>query len=75
MVEWPTIGVALQKNYISVYVAAKEPDGIPVTERFRGRLGESRMGAGNFSFVRFDQLDAEAVRELVEAVAARPVGS
>jgi hypothetical protein len=45
-VEWPTIGVALQKNYISVYVAAKEPDGIPVTERFRGWLGESRMGAG-----------------------------
>lgn len=44
LVEWPTIGVALQKNYISVYVAAREPDGIPVTERFRGRLGESRMG-------------------------------
>ena len=41
-VEWPTVGLALQKNYISVYVAV-EKKGRPLTDAYAGRLGALRM--------------------------------
>ncbi len=63
-VEWPRVGVALQKNYISVYVQAAE-----VLERYRGRLGELRMGQGNFSFVRFADLKADVAGQMLREVA------
>ena len=39
-VEWPIVGLALQKAYISVYMS------VEATEPWRGRLGEKRMGRG-----------------------------
>ena len=58
-VEWPAIGVALQKNYLSVYLPAA------ALEPYRGRLGALRMGQGNFSFVRLQDLAVEAVDEML----------
>jgi hypothetical protein len=49
--EWPVIGVALQKNYISVYVSATR-QGAPIVPSYAGQLGELRVGANNFSFER-----------------------
>ncbi len=60
LVEWPAIGVALQKNYISVYCAITE-DGSPLTRSYAGQLGELRMVGGNFSFRRFGDLHASVV--------------
>ena len=56
-VEWPVVGVALQKNYISVYFAVTKR-GAAVTDPYAGRLGEQRMGRNNFSFERFDDLNS-----------------
>ncbi|WP_374514468.1 hypothetical protein [Niveibacterium sp.] len=67
--EWPIVGVALQKNYISVYLAIAMPDASLITEAYRGKLGESRMGQNNFSFETFGQLNQEAVAALLKAVA------
>lgn len=67
--EWPVIGVALQKNYISVYVAVTR-QGAPVVSNYAGKLGELRMGRNNFSFERFDDLNHAAVSALVAEVAA-----
>lgn len=61
--EWPRVGVALQKNYISLYV--QQGDRL---EPFRGRLGETRMGRGNFSFVRFGDLNRAAVSDLLDSL-------
>ncbi|MEH2491912.1 hypothetical protein [Bradyrhizobium sp. AZCC 2230] len=66
--EWPVIGVALQKNYISVYVAVTR-QGAPVVSRYAGKLGELRMCGNNFSFERFDDLKHEAVSTLFAEVA------
>lgn len=57
-VEWPLIGVALQKNYISVYLPAA------VAGPYRGRLGEVRMGQGNFSFIRFAALNSGVAADM-----------
>ena len=53
--EWPVIGVALQENYISVYVLVTHV-GLPIVRAYAGKLGELRTGANNFSFKRFDDL-------------------
>ena len=67
-VEWPVVGVALQKNYISVYFAITE-GGAAVTDPYAGRLGELRMGRNNFSFERFDDLNLSAVAALFSEAA------
>ena len=61
--EWPVIGVALQKNYISVFVSVTRA-GVPLVPAYQGRLGELRMGGNNFSFVKFDDLKSPALAAL-----------
>jgi hypothetical protein len=66
-VEWPVLGVALQKNYISIYVAITKADA-PIVAAYAGKLGEKRLGRNNFSFERFD-LNAAGVSSLVAEIA------
>jgi hypothetical protein len=61
--DWPVIGVALQKNYISVYVSVTKA-GAPLVPAYQGELGELRMGGNNFSFVRFEALRSKALASL-----------
>jgi hypothetical protein len=74
-VEWPVVGVAQQKNYISVYFAVTKR-GAAVTDPYAGRLGALRMGGNNFSFERFDDLDlpiaAALFSEAAQIFAADP---
>ncbi len=63
-VEWPVVGVALQKSYISVYLSVTK-DGAPLVQSYAGRLGECRMGRNNFSFVKFGDLDLAIVSALL----------
>lgn len=63
-VEWPVVGVAQQKSYISVYLSVTK-DGAPPVQSYAGRLGECRMGQNNFSFVRFDDLNLATVPALL----------
>jgi hypothetical protein len=67
-VAWPVVGLALQKNYISVYLAVTG-DGAPVLRRYADRLGETRSGANNFSFEAFDDLDPKVLSSLLAEVA------
>lgn len=67
--EWPVIGVALQKNYISVYVAVTSQRA-PIVSRYAGKLGELRMGGNNFSFERFDDLKHDVLSTLFAEIAA-----
>jgi hypothetical protein len=66
---WPVIGVALQKNYISVYVAVTR-NAKPLVPFYAGKLGEKRMGGNNFSFEKFADLKAQAVASLFAEAAA-----
>jgi hypothetical protein len=62
--EWPSVGMALQKSYISLYFSVRR-DGRLVTEDYRDRLGALRTGTGKFSFVRFDDLQQECLAQLL----------
>ena len=63
-VEWPAVGVALQKNYISVYLSIMK-DGAPLLQSYAGKLGECRAGGNNFSFETFDDLDQRMMASLL----------
>ena len=65
---WPVVGVALQKNCISVYLSITK-DGAPIAQSYAGRLGELRMGRNNFSFEKFDDLNTEALSSLLAEAA------
>jgi len=67
-IEWPVIGVALQKNYISVYVAVRR-NGRPIVQAYAGKLGELRSGHNNFSFERYDDLKVDELSALFSEIA------
>ena len=62
-VAWPLIGVALQKNYISVYVSVTK-NGKSIVGTYAGKLGAKRSGGNNFSFESVDDLDEHALSSL-----------
>ncbi len=65
---WPVVGVALQRNYISVYLSITK-DGTPIAQSYAGRLGELRMGRNNFSFEKFENLNIKALPSLLAEAA------
>jgi hypothetical protein len=60
---WPVIGVALQKNYISVYLSVTRGRKSLVS-CYVGKLGELRSSGNNFSFEKFSHLNAAAAGSL-----------
>lgn len=62
-VEWPVVGVALQRSYISVYLSV-EKDGAPLVQSYSGKLGELRSGRNNFSFEKYEDLVTPVVSSL-----------
>ena len=63
-VEWPAVGVALQKHYVSVYLSLTKK-GASLLELYSGRLGEVRAGHNNFSFKSYEDLDIRRVTSLI----------
>ena len=55
--DWPAVGVALQKNYISVYLSVMK-DGASLIQLYSGKLGQLRLGHNHFSFRMYEDLDA-----------------
>jgi hypothetical protein len=66
-VKWPVIGLALQKHYISLYLAVTR-NNEPILNEYRNTLGALRYGSNNFSFADPDQLDLPALTSLLKAI-------
>ena len=62
-VDWPAVGVALQKNYISVYLSVIK-DGAPLMQLYAGKLGRLRLGRNNLSFRMYEDLDVGLLASL-----------
>jgi hypothetical protein len=69
-ITWPTLGIALQKNYLSFYNNAYG-DGPPFTCAYAGKLGRARVSAkGIVTFTSIDDISLQALAEMVTAIAA-----
>lgn len=63
-VEWFAVGLAAQKNYISVYVNAVD-EGAYLLQKFKNRLGQVKVGSASLSFRNFESLELDVFEELI----------
>jgi len=69
-VSWPVLGLALQKNYISLY-SSVSGGGRPFAAGYSGRLGRARVSSkGVVTFTSRDDLNLEALAEMIAAIEA-----
>jgi hypothetical protein len=62
--EWFIVGLAVQKNYLSLYVNAAE-DGTNLGKRYAPRLGKVKAGSANLQFKRAGDIDLDVLAEMV----------
>jgi len=67
--EWMKIGIANNKQYISLYCCAADEEGY-VAERYRKRLPKANIGKSCVRFKRLSDLDEDVLRELIRDSAA-----
>lgn len=67
-VEWFVVGLARQKNHLSVYVNAAGDNGYLVQE-YKGRLGKVKVGSAAITFASIDSLELDAFRALLQDAA------
>ena len=72
--EWFVIGLAAQKNYITVFVTAVD-DGVYLAEAFRDRLGKVKVGRSSISFKRLADTDLSVLTELIARARKVTLGS
>ena len=73
--EWFHIGLASNKRYISLYVMATAPAGGYLAESYKERLPKADIGRSCVRFKRPDEVDQEALRELIRGAARfSPIG-
>lgn len=64
-VEWFDIGIAVQRNYLSVYLNAVE-DGKYVSEKYGRDLGKVKVGKASLGFASVDDIDLARLRTMAE---------
>lgn len=63
-VEWFLVGLAVQRNYISVYVNATDGRAY-LAERYAKGLGKVKVGKSSISFTSVDDVDLQQLSELI----------
>lgn len=66
-IDWPVIGLALQKNHISLYVSAVR-DGRYLVEDYASELGKVSLGRNCVRFAKADDLDGSGLGSLVRHI-------
>lgn len=69
--QWHTIGLASQKNYISLYVCAVE-DGKYIAEMHKGILGNVKVGKSCISFKKLEDLNLDGLKKVLKAAEKNP---
>ena len=71
--EWMKIGIANNKQYISLYSCAADENGY-VAERYKERLPKANIGKSCVRFKRLSDLDEGTLRELIRETASASWG-
>ena len=71
--DWLKIGIASNKQYISLYCCAADDRGC-VAERYRERLPKANIGKSCVRFKRLDDLDEDVLRQLIRDCADTTFG-
>lgn len=71
VVDWPTVALASQKNYISLYVCAVE-NGEYIAEKHKGELGKVSVGKSCIRFKKIGDLNLEALKKVIALAEKSP---
>jgi hypothetical protein len=71
--EWFIVGLAAQKQYLSLYVNAAE-DGEYLIKRYADRLGKVKAGSANVTFRHLADVELEVLLEMVARARAVMTG-
>lgn len=64
ILDWPTISLASQKNYMSLYICAMQ-DGKYITEQHKAELGKVSVGKSCIQFKKLEDLNLEALKKII----------
>ena len=70
-VEWPTISLANQKNYISLYICSIE-NGKYLAETHKTELGKVSVGKSCIRFKKIDDLNLPALKKILQLAQKSP---
>jgi hypothetical protein len=62
--EWFVVGLAAQKNNLSIYVNAVSGDSYLLRE-YEGKLGKVKLGSASIGFRKVEDLDLDSLMELI----------
>lgn len=68
---WPTIAIASQKNYISVYVCAIDGDKY-VAEKYKDDLGKVSVGKSCIRFKKIEDINLDVLKQVIKEAAKSP---
>ncbi len=71
IIDWPTIALASQKNYISLYICALE-NGEYIAEKYKDKLGKVNVGRSCIRFKKLEDLNITEVEKIIKLASKNP---
>jgi len=71
IIDWPTIALASQKNYISLYVCAVK-DGKYISEKHKEELGRVNVGKSCIRFKKIEDLNLKTLEKVIKLAERSP---
>lgn len=71
LLDWPTVALASQKNYISLYICAVH-NGEYIAEKHKDTLGKVSVGRSCIRFKKLEDLDLEVLEKVIKMAEKNP---
>ena len=62
--DWMKVGLASQKNYISVYICATNPKGY-IAEQYKSKFPKASIGRSCIRFKRLEDIDLDVLKKVI----------
>lgn len=71
IIDWPTIAIASQKNYISLYICAVDNKEY-IAEKYKDELGKVSVGRSCIRFKKIDDLNLNTLKKVIKLAEKSP---
>ena len=71
VLDWPTIAIASQKNYMSIYVCAIDGNQY-VSEKYKDKLGKVSVGKSCIRFKHLDDINMDILEKIIKEAVKSP---
>lgn len=71
IINWPTISLASQKNYISLYICSVQ-NGEYLVEKYKNELGKVNVGKSCIRFKKIEDINLKVLEKVIKAAEKSP---